>query len=322
MRIINNLYSVDMKYSFLISLIAFIFIACSSSNKKLPKNYFWGSLNVDNLERKYLVHVPEMYNKTKEASLILVFHGGGGTAIATPEYTGFQFQELANKTGDIIIYPQGYRKRWNDGRKLKHFSHVKNLDDVGFISEIITNVIKKFPKINKEKIFAVGISNGAILSYRLACELPIIKAIAPIAGLIPTNIMSSCKPDHTPSVVMMHGRSDKLIRWEGGQMQFWGYSLGSVVSAEKTIEHFAKLNGCSLERITSKLADRKKDQTQTLIHRYPGCKSNSKVILYEIIGGGHTWPGGPELLPKVAVGKTTYDFSAGTVIFDFFKEFN
>ncbi|MCX6008557.1 MAG: hypothetical protein NTW48_00675 [Chloroflexi bacterium] len=51
-----------------------------------------------------------------------------------------------------------------------------------------------------------------------------------------------------------------------------------------------------------------------------GCQDGAEVVLYAIEGGGHTWPGGLQYLPELVIGKTSREFNASEVIWQFFKE--
>ncbi len=107
------------------------------------------------------------------------------------------FNKLADKDGFIMVYPDGIELNWNDGRmdeEANDRAHRENIDDVGFISALIDSMIKDY-NINPKQVYVTGISNGAIMSYRLACELSHkITAIAPVDGNIPVMLYPDCLP--------------------------------------------------------------------------------------------------------------------------------
>src|SRR4030043_256365 len=86
-----------------------------------------------------------------------------------------------DKEGFIIVYPQGVGRHWNDGRKgANDRAHKENIDDVGFISLLIDRLVTEW-NINPARIYVTGISNGAGMSFMLACHLSKkITAIAPV----------------------------------------------------------------------------------------------------------------------------------------------
>jgi len=53
--------------------------------------------------------------------------------------------------------------------------------------------------------------------------------------------------------------------------------------------------------------------------RWRGGRLDSEVLLYVEEGAGHTWPGGSQYLPKMAIGGVCRDFDATRAIWDFFK---
>jgi len=44
------------------------------------------------------------------------------------------------------------------------------------------------------------------------------------------------------------------------------------------------------------------------------------VVLYATGGGGHTWPGGLQYFPESIIGKTSREFNASEIIWQFFRE--
>src|SRR4030042_1455717 len=106
--------------------------------------------------------------------LVIVLHGGGGTAQSTAGMTGMNVK--ADSSGVIAVYPNGNGRvsdekllTWNAGNCCG-YALDNNIDDVGFIRELIDKLEKKLA-IDKARIYATGISNGGMMSYRLACEL-------------------------------------------------------------------------------------------------------------------------------------------------------
>ena len=67
---------------------------------------------------------------------------------------------------------------------------------------------------------------------------------------------------------------------------------------------------------------RKFDQTTVVIKTYVNCAKQSRVKLLEINGGGHTWPGGKQYLPKGIVGRLSREINASETIVDFFLNVN
>ena len=56
--------------------------------------------------------------------------------------------------------------------------------------------------------------------------------------------------------------------------------------------------------------------------RWMGCRAGVAVELYAVEGGGHTWPGGPDLSTTAAfarLGATTQEVSATALMLAFFR---
>lgn len=276
------------------------------------------------LERTYLLHIPPSHDKTKPLPLVIALHGGGGTGKNMVTLTLGGFDKLSDEKSFIVVYPDGIEKHWNDGRneeETRYRTHKENIDDVGFIAALIDNLIKKL-NIDPKRVYITGISNGAMMSYRLACDLTEkIAAIAPVAGNIPQDIYSSCSPSRPLSVLAINGVNDPLVPFAGGNITgpFGFKKLGKVLSTSDTIKFWVAHNHCSSSRVTQEPDKDPKDGTRVKKEVYGNCQNGTEVILYTIEGGGHTWPGGWQYLSEKIVGKTSRDIDANEVIWDFFK---
>jgi polyhydroxybutyrate depolymerase len=179
-----------MKKSAIIFFWCVLFGAgCHTSNNPSPITEFRteGNMTVDGRKRYYLLNLPSNYNEPSDIPLVIALHGGGGKA--TQMESDYLLTEKANKEKFAIVYPEGVQsdgilgaRTWNAGTCCD-YAVEKNIDDVKYISLLIDELLKKYPKLNPKKVYATGMSNGAMMSYRLACELSNkIAAIAPVAG--------------------------------------------------------------------------------------------------------------------------------------------
>jgi polyhydroxybutyrate depolymerase len=203
---------------------------------------FSGSLESFKLEtggytRSYSVYSPRNLEKAKKYPLLVILHGGGGTGKGMPRLTRGGFEKLADAKGAILAYPEGIDKNWNDYRAAKNRkAQRENIDDVSFISTMLDGIEKGYP-VDKERIYAAGISNGAMMSYTLACRAADrFAAVAPVAGAMPENLVPACSPSRPVSVLIMNGTKDKLVHWEGGYVTgpFGRKKLGRTLSVEKS----------------------------------------------------------------------------------------
>jgi polyhydroxybutyrate depolymerase len=285
-----------------------------------------GSIIHDNLERTFHVRIPSLYDKAVKMPLVIALHGRGGNGESMVLVTRKGFDKLAERDGFIVAYPDGIELNWNDGRmdeESNDRAHRENIDDVGFISALIDYMIKEY-NTDPNRVYVTGISNGAIMSYRLACELAYkITAIAPVDGNIPLQLSHECSPSGPVSVLAINNVNDPLVPFEGGEIygHFHRVKLGKVLSVNESIGFWVNQNKCSTVPIVTEEPDRDpKDGTRVTRKKYISDNNGTEVILYSVDGGGHTWPGGVQYLPAWVIGKTSRDIDANEVIWDFFKK--
>ncbi|MBU7017912.1 MAG: phospholipase [Theionarchaea archaeon] len=275
------------------------------------------SLLVDGLNRTYSIHVPSSYNDSP-VPMVMALHGGGGSAEKMAHLTNFD--ALSDQEGFIVVYPEGVENRWNDGRRLEQYkTHRENIDDVKFISALIDKLVKEY-NIDENRIYATGISNGAMMSCRLACELSgKIAAIAMVAGAMPEELLDCCAPSESISILIMNGTEDPLILWKGGEITVGRQSLGTTLSVSKTVQFWVDHNKCT-SPVIAWLPDIQDDGTRVRKEVYGYGENGIEVILYAIEGGGHTWPGGLQYASEYIISRTCYDINASEVIWQFFSE--
>jgi polyhydroxybutyrate depolymerase len=303
-------------------LLAVLFLLTSGAHAgtKLSAKPKWGHLQVGGLQRDYIYYIPAKA-PVKPLPLILVLHGGTGKPEGMEKLTFNRFNELADQDPAIIVYPAGIDHNWNDGREdVSSTAFKENIDDVGFISKLIDEMVQ-IENADPHRVYVTGISNGAIMANRLACELSDkIAAIAPVSGSMPVNLPAVCSPKYPVSVLMINGDKDPLVPFEGGTVHFFNRKRGQIISAPQTAAHWAQMDRCLGNPVTVALPV-KDPQDPTRVDRitYPSAKNGAEVFLFVIHGGGHTWPDGLRYLGEWAVGKVSHQLAATDLIWDFFK---
>jgi len=303
--------------------MVFLFLTGFSENNSSHGNKA-GYIIIDNLKRKYILHIPSP-GFNHPLPVVFVLHGGGGNGEKMIKLTYGGFDKLADKKGFIVVYPDGFEKNWNDGRSKSEASSEtfkNNTDDAGFISALIDELIKKY-NADAKRVFVTGISNGAMMSYRLGCELSgKIAAIAPVAGNIPLNYVKQCSQSNPVSVLAINGDADPLMPYNGGEVTgpFGKRKFGMVLSVHESVMFWVKNNGCSPDPIITDVTDKDpNDGARVQKQQFTNGRNNSEVILYTIRNGGHTWPGGYQYLGEWIVGRTCRDLNATEVIWEFFE---
>ena len=281
---------------------------------------FSGVLVHSGLRRSYIVHIGAACDLNRPAPLVIVLHGGGGNGAGMVKLTGFNV--VSDREGFIVVYPDGIDRHWNDGRGVEWYrAHRQDIDDVGFISALTDELSRKL-NIDAKRVYATGISNGGMMSYRLGCELSDrIAAIAAVAASLAVNKVKEWSPTRPIPVMIIAGTADPLVPWNGGYIRYGERIYGTVLSVPETVEFWVEKNGCPARPVVRRLPDL--DPTDgTVVRRevYSGCKGGAEVVLYAVEGGGHTWPGGLQYLPERIIGKTSREFSASEVIWQFFKQ--
>lgn len=273
------------------------------------------ALEVGGLTRTYLLHVPPTL-PAGPAPLVLVFHGGGGNGLGTERLT--RFSELADREGVLVAYPEGVGRNWYDGREFSRGSraHRERIDDVGFVAAML-DAIARSRAVDPRRIYAAGISNGAVFSHYLAAHLSArIAAIAPVVGGIADPPDAWLRPERPVSVLILQGTADPLVPYRGGAIAF---GRGRIVDTEDAARRWARLNGTAPEPRATVLPAPGKDHCGGLRLTYPDGRDGSEVVLVRLDGGGHTWPGGGQYLPEGIIGRVCRDFAATTVIWEFFR---
>ncbi len=273
-------------------------------------------LEHDGIERHYLVYVPQSYSPSRKTPLVLAFHGGGGTAgiMANPDYYGWT--PKAEKEGFIVAFPNGASRfggklaTWNAGRCCGYARDQKS-DDVGFVKALIRDIQSNYA-IDPDKIFATGMSNGGMFSYRLACDASdIFRAVASVAG---ADDVIECHPQKPVSVLHIHAKNDDHVLFNGGAGE-GAFRDKSVVteftSIPETISKWVKRDGCRPE------AQKTFENEGAYCEAYSGCQDNAAVELCVTQDGGHSWPGAVKTPRKKAPPSTA--INATDAIWDFFN---
>lgn len=303
-------------------LLTGLFVSPGSASEPTDSS---ASMMVSGIRRTFLAHLPLNHNRATSFPLLIVLHGGGGTGKGMVRLTSGEFNKLSDAEGFIVVYPDGIDKHWNDARsgdESRDSAHEEKVDDIGFIASLIDTLVVS-RHADPQRVYVTGISNGAIMSYRLACEISNkITAIAAVDGGIPVNGLSHCSPGNAVSVLVMNGTKDPLVHWEGGEVTgpFGFKKLGRLLSVKETVEFWVKHDRCTAAPDSTMEPDRDPDDgTRVTKTGYKGGDDETEVVLFTVKGGGHTWPGGRQYLPAWIVGRTSRDIDACQVIWEFFR---
>jgi polyhydroxybutyrate depolymerase len=232
--------------------------------------------------RRYFVHPPKGYDGKTPLPLVLVLHGALQGAINVERMSGMSAE--ADKENFLVAYPNGtsgsgLAPTWNAGACCG-YAMIHKVDDVGFLRALIDRLEHGYT-VDPKRIFVTGISNGGMMSYRLACELADrVAAIAPVEGAQDLE----CRPSGPVSVLIFHGTADLLVPYKGGRTPFQIGPKRTDAPVSSTVAFWVKQDGCST-------TPKREETAQVRIDTYSDCKDGAGVALYTIPGGHHWWPG-------------------------------
>ncbi len=297
--------------TFLLTLTAVLLLGkCSDDASVSPELVYRYSLYLihDGITRTFLVNLPSTYyeSDTSKFPVVIGMHGAGGSAAQFDRDYGMT--ETADTEKFISVYPEGVRgtgvlglRTWNAGECCQ-YAMESNIDDVGFLRQMLDNLSQTY-RVDAERVYATGISNGGMMAYRLACEMP--DRIAAI-GVVSCTMMTSCNPQKSMPILHIHSILDTKIPFQGG-IGLADYYYPPVDSILMT---WANADKCDDETVTTKY-----DHYE--LKEWRSCEDGASIQRYLTDDGGHAWPGGGK--PGYWSDEPSTALDANTLLFDFFK---
>lgn len=278
-------------------------------------------IRVGERERSYLLYTPASAERQSRLQpLVLVFHGGGGTARGIVKEVGGSLHSIADRDGFFVAYPGAVNKMWDFGAGDVSEALEIRIDDRRYFGDLLDELIRTRP-IDPRRIFATGISRGGQASYFVACAFPgRIRAIAPVAMPMPVFQRDACMDAPGTGVAVLNGTADPLVPYDGGQITVGRRERGAVMSTDDTVAFWRARNQCSAEATDEQLIDSGRDRMQVRRTSWEQCE-HAPVVLYRIEGGGHTWPSGRQYLPRFVIGPVNRDIDGAQEIWSFFSQF-
>lgn len=279
-----------------------------------PDGYYTLHITYQGIQRQYVIFVPSSYKPSVAAPVVVHLHASDTAPDAEMRLS--LMASYSSARGYVVILPEAVNGVWNDGRGFAKIAS-GNADDVGFIDAVIADLASQM-NLNQQKMYVTGMSNGGIMTYRLACERPNkFKAFAPVSGGLASEL--TCNPSTTAPLVIFQGVADPILPYNGGTVS---PNRGNVLATESVALSFATKNNCNTTPIKTNLPDvDTTDGTTVTKWVYSGCRNGANVELYQIHGGGHTWPGGIQYDLESVIGKTSRDVSATPLMWTFFTQF-
>jgi polyhydroxybutyrate depolymerase len=296
------------------ALLAWLVAGCASWEVPVRAR----ALVHNDTNRSYRLYVPEAVRaKGAPAPLVLVLQGAG---------PGFDIMDItritpvADREGFAVAFPTAVGDLWNDGALQVLGPNTGN--DVAFLRRVVADIDQKELRLDKRRIYAVGISNGGMMSFRLACEAAdLFAGVGAVAANMPKALAPDCRPSAPVSVVVINGTEDPIIPYRGGGVRLMRVMrFGEVLSTDETMALWARLNGCGAPAAPVALPDNDpRDGSRAVQVDYGGCRG-ARTRLIRIEGGGHTWPGGLQFMPAFLIGTVNRDIDGGQAAWSFFRD--
>ncbi len=260
------------------------------------------TLMSESTERTALVFVPERATEpdAEMVPLVLAFHGSTWNASLMREITGFN--DLAEREGFIVAYPNGTGPgdvlSWN-AEQCCSFAMAEGVDDIAFVETLIDELVRRYP-VDPGRVYACGFSNGAMLVHKLGLALPArFAAIAAVGGAM----YGDPEPIDVPlPVLIIHGTGDSVVPYDGG----WG-TLAELSgktepgkSVQFAVDFWTRSNRCQE-------LEREEINRNVVVRHYRGCDGETEVLFYSLIGEDHVWPTLARQVPDALAGNPDTD---------------
>ncbi len=249
--------------------------------------------------------------KARPAPLILNLHGAGGDGPRQRRYSGFD--GVAALYDVVVAYPSAPDRRWNDGRwDALGKADLAARDDVGWLSDLVAELVAA-GIADPDQIFAIGHSNGGAMVRRLTCDAPDLLAGAAIVSTTLLIGLDCANVRSVPTTYFM-GTDDRIAPFNGrktGKESIIPWNTGRAFSASASASLIAAQNGCGIAEPTV-MNDDPNDGVVVVRHDHQFCRA--PFVFYEMRGGGHAWPGAPEVQngpARNALGGAILDIDAG-----------
>ncbi len=298
-----------MLYRIALVILAALPLSCRTFFHRAPAEEDVRVITVGDQVRRYILHVPASYTGNDAVPLVVVLHGGGGNGRAAAKMS--MFSEKADREGFLVLYPFGSGRfaesllTWNSGNCCGYALEHK-IDDVAFIRALVEQIKSQY-RIDSARVYVTGMSNGGMMTHRLACEMSdVFSGAADVSGAM--NV-AQCNPVKPVAMVIFHGKKDEHVLFDGGVPKRQVDSHPRVDRpVSYAVDFWRNRNGCTPSPSES--------HDNVIVSDFT-CTSGG-LALYAIEGEGHTWPGGQK--GYFGADEPTQEISATDVMWDFWQK--
>jgi polyhydroxybutyrate depolymerase len=268
-------------------------------------------------QRWYIRQVPTGHGP-EPMPLVLNFHGYSAGAQSQVALAGLT--PITEREGFVVITPNG-------SGPVPRWDVTLDSTDVAFVGGLLDEVEDALC-IDRNRVYATGMSNGAMMTSAVACaHAERIAAAAPVAGILD---VAGCDPDQPVPFLAFHGTDDGYLAWNGGfgeqvaslpAPDGSGRTLGDLLAENApawpdvpgSAAAWARRNGCATPPTEEVMA-------ADVVRMEYDCPPGAEAVLHRIDGGGHSWPGSTfsQAIERF-VGVTSTSISASELIWEFFE---
>lgn len=224
-------------------------------------------------------------------SLVFILHGSGGNGLDMMSQTTRLEREARNENV-LFVYPDGYKKYWNECRKVaSSLANKEDINEAGFFVSMINHFTNKY-KINDRRVFAIGTSGGGHMCYKLALTIPEkFAAVAALIANLPDKKNMDCAEARSAIPIMIvNGTADPVNPYEGGEMKGGTFVMGTVRSTAQTFQYWAKLAGYEGEPKKENVPDKDRNDGKVIERYFYKAAGKPEVVLLKVVGGKHDYP--------------------------------
>lgn len=277
----------------------------------------------DVIARNYILYVPQSYDPNTPTPVVLSLHGRYASMVSQARVSAFN--DVADREGFIVLYPQAYDPKLKDPT----WNYLKGIlpafsfpwDDEAFLDTLVDDLAQDL-NIDMKRLYVTGLSNGGYMTNRLACTRSNrYAAFASVAGAAPFGIVDLCeKTTHSP-FMLVQGTDDPISPWKGvvGPDPESGKPIYMVLPTDMTMGFWTDQNECTGKVERQDLASTDPDSSVSILS-VGGCPNDAAVVLYAVVGGGHVWPGVFDYKDE-QLGEVNMDYNASEKIWEFLSQY-